>query len=233
MTTEEFSNEFDIQINAFSASEAFGTQQNPLKFDEYEKSLFLTEAQELIVKNLYNGKLTGDGFEKTEELRRSLSDLVKTKTLDPTVGRGLNKNSYFFQLPPDVWFITYEAATSNDDNLKCMKGTTLEVVPVTQDEFHKTIMNPFRKPNKRRALRLDVEGNIVEIVSDYTISEYLIRYLSRPNPIILTNLPGGLTINEESKITQCELHPALHRTILESAVKLAIASRTSAGKSNV
>jgi hypothetical protein len=51
--------------------------------DEYEKSLFLTQAQEEIVINLYNGKNPyGDSFESTEELRRYLDELVKTKSYD-------------------------------------------------------------------------------------------------------------------------------------------------------
>jgi hypothetical protein len=40
MTTDEFSNEFDILANSYSDS--IGNQL--LKFDEYEKSIFLTQA---------------------------------------------------------------------------------------------------------------------------------------------------------------------------------------------
>mgnify|MGYP000797790656 CR=1 FL=1 len=63
------------------------------------------------------------------------------------------------------------------------------------------------------------------VVSKYNISRYLVRYLSKPNPIILVALPAHLNINGESKITECDLHPALHRVILDRAVGLAIASK--------
>ena len=225
MTNEEFSNEFDTLANSYSA---LGTLA--LEFDEYEKSVFLTKAQESIVISLYNGSLKGEAFEKTEELRRYLSNLVKTNNPTKVQIEGLTNNSYLFSIPEDVWFITYESVISEDDKLGCAKGTIMEVVPVTQDELHKTRRNPFRTFNKRRVLRLDLEDNVVELLSDYDITKYTIRYLSKPDPIILLDLPDGLTINKESKETECKLNPALHRMILELAVDLALKSRVSAGK---
>lgn len=225
MTNEEFSNEFDTLANSYSA---LGTLA--LEFDEYEKSVFLTKAQESIVISLYNGSLKGEAFEKTEELRRYLSNLVKTNNPTKVQREGLTNNSYLFSIPEDVWFITYESVISEDDKLGCAKGTIMEVVPVTQDELHKTRRNPFRTFNKRRVLRLDLEDNVVELLSDYDITKYTIRYLSKPDPIILLDLPDGLTINKESKETECKLNPALHRMILELAVDLALKSRVSAGK---
>ena len=225
MTNEEFSNEFDTLANSYSA---LGTLA--LEFDEYEKSVFLTKAQESIVISLYNGSLKGEAFEKTEELRRYLSNLVKTNNPTKVQKEGLTNNSYLFSIPEDVWFITYESVISEDDKLGCAKGTIMEVVPVTQDELHKTRRNPFRTFNKRRVLRLDLEDNVVELLSDYYITNYTIRYLSKPDPIILLDLPDGLTINKESKETECKLNPALHRMILELAVDLALKSRVNVGK---
>lgn len=80
MTTEEFSNEFDILLYSSDAL-GFGEVQGKLQFDEYEKSVFLTKAQEELVISIYDGKnLSGESFENTEEARRSLSSLVKTFT---------------------------------------------------------------------------------------------------------------------------------------------------------
>ena len=78
MTIEEFSNEFDVLLNSYAVNSSFELGQGILQLDEYEKSLLLTEAQESIVKDLYNGKLTGEGFESTEEQRRYLDALVST-----------------------------------------------------------------------------------------------------------------------------------------------------------
>lgn len=220
MTIEEFSNEFDSYINAF------GEINSITQFDEYEKSIFLTQAQELIVTSLYNGTLKQIGFEETEELRRYLNDLVKTKVYnkeDQIEGNPLSSKSVFYNVDDDVLFITCEEVILSSNDI-CMDGKTIEVIPVTQDDYHRTKDNPFKGPNKRRALRLDTEG-MVEIISNYNIDKYIMRYLSKPSPIILIDLEYPLSINKESNITECKLNPALHRTILEMAVKLAIASK--------
>lgn len=228
MTTEEFSNEFDTLLNSYSNIKAFGKTPSTVELDEYEKSVFLTNAQEEIVIGMYNGKNSfGDSFERTEEIRRYLSDLIKTyTTTDKKVGyTGLSKSSVFFELPDDLWFITYEAVNLKDDGLGCMSGEDISVIPITQDEYHRIRKNPFRGTNERRALRLDLSGKVVEIVSKYNVESYLVRYLSRPAPIILTDLTDNLSINGISVKTECELNPVIHRAILERAVKLAIISR--------
>lgn len=231
MTNEEFSNEFDNLVNK-NIAKPFGVDSTLLEFDEYEKSMFLTKAQESVVISLYRGTLTGDSFEKTEELRRYLNELIKTYTTTNKVeNEGLTDNSYFFDIPDDVWFITYESAVSQDERLGCAKGTVMEVVPTAQDDLYKTSRNPFRGPNKRRVLRLDVEGKVVELISKFDIDKYQIRYLAKPEPIILIDLPEDLSINGLTKKTECILNPAIHRVILETAVNLAIRSRVpSTGK---
>lgn len=236
MTIEEFSNEFDTLLNSYATINQFGKVENPatIELDEYEKSVFLTKAQEEIVIDLYSGKNPlGDSFEKTEEVRRYLSDLIKTyTTTDKKVGYvGLSKTSIFFELPKDLWFITYESAGLEDSRLECMNGEEISVIPVTQDDYFRISKNPFRGANKRRALRLDIGNGIVEIVSEYNIDRYLVRYVARPEPIVLTDLPDNLSINEVSTKTECKLNPVIHRAILEKAVQLALISKApNAGK---
>lgn len=222
MTNDEFSNEFDTLLSSYSDS------TSTLEFDEYEKSVFLTKAQEEIVIDLYNGKNpSGDSFEKTEEIRRYLSNLVKTKLYaikDKQEGYiGLSKDSVFFELPPDLWFITYESVDL--DGVKCKTIDTI-VVPVTQDEFYNIQKNPFRGPGNKRVLRIDAGKDIIELVSKYDIKNYTIRYLSRPNPIVLVDLPSHLSINNINRKTECELSTAVHRALLERAVGQAIMSRS-------
>lgn len=227
MTTEEFSNEFDTLINSYSSSEPFRFSQNPLSFDEYEKSVFLTKAQEELVEGLYTGKTLGDSFEDTEQLRRYLADLVKTVklTCEPATN-GLSSKSVFVTFPEDlkIWFITYESVTLDGDT-PCLDGKEIQVVPVTQDEYHRIKGNPFRRPNSRRALRLDINESKVELISEGNIRNYLVRYLSKPEPIILLDLPDGLSINNVKTKTECKLNPGIHRMILDLAVNLAIRSR--------
>lgn len=229
MSVDEFSNEFDALLNSYSTVPPYGDENKlDITLDEYEKSVFLTKAQEEIVIELYTGKNQfGESFEKTEEIRRYLSDLVKTIALSEkqTGYVGLSKTSVFFKLPEDIWFITYESATLKDERLGCLDGEEAIIVPVTQDEYYRITKNPFRRPSKGRAVRLDIGDGVIEIISDYNIDKYLVRYLSKPKPIVLTNL-GELSINNVNVRTECELNPVIHRAILERAVKLAIISKT-------
>lgn len=225
MTTEEFSNEFDVLLNSYATARPLEVGQNIIELDEYEKSILLTEAQEGIVKDLYNGRLTGEGFESTEEQRRSLDNLVKTvepTALDnPTIG--LSSNSRFFQLPSDVWFITYESALLSDNSLGCKNNIKADVIPVRQDEYHSIKNNPFRGPSDKRVLRIDTGSSVIELISKYNIQSYFIKYLSKPKPIILEDITGdNLSINGETQRMDCKLNSVLHRTILERAVALAI-----------
>lgn len=55
--------------------------------------------------------------------------------------------------------------------------------------------------------------------------EYTIRYVRRPTPIILIDLPNNLSIDGLSNKQECELNPILHMDILNKAFELAIATR--------
>lgn len=231
MTLEEFSNGFDTLVNSYRRFKDFDKKEilDSIEFDEFEKSLYLTRAQEEIVVNLYNGRNPYSvSFEGTEELRRYLEGLVKTKTYsveDAESDTGVSKTSIFFKLPTDLAFITLEQVTYDDDTLGCYNGSIASVYPVSQDEYEKVKNNPFRGPTKYKVIRLDPGNNLVELVSKYDIGEYLVRYLSKPNPIILETLPNDLTINGENSRRECELNPILHDTILTRAVQLALQSK--------
>jgi len=273
MTTEEFSNEFDTLVSSYRRFKDFDDKEilDSIEFDEYEKSLFLTKAQEQLVISYYNGKnVTVDSFEKTEEIRRYLSSLVKTK-ITPII-RGYYQNPHFYTdenhtevipadtnavyidipsggsykyengsysriddgyisntsidvpLPNKLWFITYESANLASSD-KCLDDREIEVVPTTQDAYYRTKENPFKTTGPRRAFRLDVSGDKVELVSKYTIGRYLVRYVERPDPIVLTELPEAVSINGVSTPQTCSLIDSLHRPILELAVTLALRSK--------
>ena len=227
MTLEEFSDEFDVLLQAYNTNLQFG-MTDPLSFSEYEKSVFLTQSQEEIVKELYNGKNPyNDFFEKTEEIRRYLNNLNKTfitsDKLDKQDYIGVNSNSIFFKLPEDLWFITYETVQFEDQ--KCFDNKYVLVTPVTQNDFYKTNENPFRGAGKRRVLRMDYGDGIIELISKYSIKNYLIKYVSKPEPIILIDLPSELSINGINRKTECKLNSVLHRNLLERAVKLAISTK--------
>lgn len=231
MNNREFSNGFDTLVGSYRRFKDFDKQEllDSIEFDEYEKSFYLTKAQEELVMYSYDGKnIYGDFFESTEELRRQLDALIKTKVYilnDSVEGVGVSNNSVFFNLPDDLEFITMEQVVFDDKSLGCNNGSRVNVQPVRQDEYNKIKDNPFKGATRYKVLRLDSGNNTVEIISKYTIGNYIIRYMSKPTPIILENLPNGLTIEGVSEETECALDSILHKTILERAVLMALRAK--------
>lgn len=228
MTPQEFSDSFDVLLRGYiQTGNKDAAVLASYAFDEYEKSVFLTKAQEQLIVELYSGRNTkGSAFEESEELRAGLRSLIKTAILeeDDNSHKGLSKYSKFYILPEDILFITYDTATISDKKAGCKNGTSIQVVPVTQDEFYSISRNPFRGLTENRALRLDNSLSILEVVSKYNLTDYTIRYLSQPNPIITENLIG-VSIHNNKEISGCELDPILHMSIVDKAVSLALASR--------
>lgn len=228
MTLQEFSVEFDILYNNVSSNQAPG-------LTEYEKSVFLTQAQEAIVLDLYKGT-GGDSFESTEEVTRYLSTLVKATTLvkDTEVNDLLILNSKRFKFKKEdqqkLMFILYYSAQIYTDDEKTLTRDVL-VVPTTLDRVYKEMENPFKKSNNNRILALSSE-DCIDLITDKDIKEFYIKYLRKPLPIILPgSLEGGLSINgftknsdyyeEQSLDSTIELPASTHRSILLRAIQLA------------
>lgn len=238
MNCEEMSNAFDTLTNSYQGNWGFG-QNDKIAFDEYEKSFYLTLAQELLVISYYNGKnQSGYQFEVTEEDRRILDSLVVTVhpnefQCSTQAVQHIVPESKFYQLPQNLMFITYEGVRFSDKDDKCINGAYAAVYPVTQDEFWKTYKNPFRGANQRRVLRLDAANNIVELVSKNNIGDYLVRYLRKPKPILLVDMPedsdvsvfGGCTTEHE-----CELDSQVHMKIVDLAVNMALQRKSIGNK---
>lgn len=243
MTTEEFSDAFDTLVNSTANVDGFGSIDSTLKFDEYEKSYFLTKAQEEVVRELYTGKNRfGESFEKTEELRRLLNNLIVTHKQPLSEENyndlALTDKSYLVPIFDDVMYIIYEAVRLKDDSLGCYSGTVINVQPITHDEYNKIKDNPFRGPTRYKALRLDTNNNqpinCVEIISKYACDEYIVRYLKKLNPIILVNLDdSNVSIDGEIKKHDCELNSILHEYILERAVDMALRTKSIGKPQNV
>ena len=229
MTVQEFSNEFDLLYDNAS--------KGAPGLDLYEKSVFLTKAQDDIIKEVYSGYTPSRvPFEGSEKRRRQLSELVRDyrteTTLDGYVNEHIAEGTQFFGLPTDLMYILQERVTftSVDKNIN---NSIVSVKPITHDEYNFQIDNPFKKPSKRTVWRLDLyragSGQQVEIIAFEEIKEYHIRYIKRPRPIILTNFESdddlaglGLTIDSENTAQTSELNEEIHRDILGRSIELAI-----------
>ena len=222
MNVQEFSNSFDTLLQPYIAKESF-SEQNNLAFDEYEKSIFLTKAQEQIVLELYQE------LEQSEEVRKYLSNLIKTDNYVPVGEQDetlINNNfkSYKVEISNNILFMIYEQCTLSDEN-NCINNKIVSVVPTIHDDLDKVLKNPFKSPNSRKVIRLDFD-NKIELISKYNISNYKVRYLKKPNPIILITLDDNLSINNgDTKVSNGETNPILHERIVQRAVQLAVQSK--------
>ena len=210
-TSDEWSVNFDILYNNISSDQAPG-------LTEYEKSVFLTQAQEAVILDLYKGT-SGDAFETTEEVTRYLSSLVKINYPEDDDVKVLQATKegvrmYAYVLPDDVWFVTYQSGS-----IKVEEKTTRDVivVPSRQDSLYKDLNNPFKGPNKNKVLAISEEGSII-LYSKYPISNFYIKYLKRPNPIVLEK--SELEISDVSEF-KVEIPESLHNQVLYKAVQLA------------
>lgn len=221
MNAQEFSNTFDTLLQPYITKESF-SEQNNLAFDEYEKSIFLTKAQEQIVLELYQE------LEQSEEVRKYLSNLIKTANFAPIGEQDetlINNTfkSYKVELRDTILFMIYEQCTLSDEN-NCINGRIVSVVPTIHDDLDKVLKNPFKSPNSRKVIRLDFD-NKIELISKYNISNYKVRYLKKPNPIILVKLEDNLSIDNNTEVSSGETNPILHERIVQRAVQLAVQSK--------
>ena len=222
MNVQEFSNTFDTLLQPYITKDVNGNQNN-LAFDEYEKSIFLTKAQEQIILELYQE------LEQSEEVRKYLSNLIKTDNYAPVGEQDetlINNNfkSYKVEISNNILFMIYEQCTLSDEN-NCINNKIVSVVPTIHDDLDKVLKNPFKSPNSRKVIRLDFD-NKIELISKYNISNYKVRYLKKPNPIILVALEDNLSINNgDTKVSNGETNPILHERIVQRAVQLAVQSK--------
>lgn len=208
-TSEDWSIEFDLLYNNISSNQAPG-------LTDYEKSRFLTQAQESVILDFYKGT-QGDAFETTEEVTRYLSFLVKEKKL-PTMyeyvnSRGINSVRIpISEVAPDIWFVTYQSARLTD-------GKDIIITSTTHEKLFKDLNNPFRGPSKNRMISVsDEEGIHIYSDSKNSIDYILLKYLRRPSDIIInTDTDGNLKTDDNI----CEAPESLHIHILLRAVQLA------------
>lgn len=232
MSVEEMDNMFDVLYNNITSNQAPG-------LNAYEKSVFLTKGQGEILKNYFNPKSKGntiqDGFDGNAKRQVDFSMLTSVETKSSDFENPLfdtRENSKSVGLPSKLMFAINEVVevTRND------KSVILQVIPIKFDEYSRLMCKPYKRPLKYQAWRLinNNTSNKADIVigpSD-TLTKYTIRYVRRPNPIIVSDL-DGLSIEGKSTATECELDPILHEEILQRAVELAKIAWTNTGQDNL
>ena len=234
MTTAEFSNEFDVLYNNIMSNQAPG-------LNEYEKSVFLTKAQAELIQNHFNpnGNKYKEGFDSSSKRQIDFSELmrvVKNPTVNTTAIK-VDDRGVMYTIPAELLLIINESATvtSGTETIKT------QVIPISHIEYSRLMSKPYKEPLKYQSWRLissssNNVGSEVIPRSGYSISEYSLRYIKKPVPIILTNLTtsyGDVTIDGSTTVSECELNQIIHREILDRAVELAKAAYTGDIKSIV
>ena len=240
MTLEEFSELFDVQYNNITSNQAPG-------LNEYEKSVFLTKAQDEIIKNYFTANSKGNniqqGFDDSAKRQADFSVLMITSQINEedvelTVVT-IDDRSHLFTFPEDTFIVINEVIKYN--------GKSFQVIPLRYDEYTRLMSKPFKRPLKHQAWRLINSGTVedgaytkcVEIITtpEYDDKDltYTLRYIRRPLPIIVGDI-DDLKINgkdyDDVKDTGCELDPILHEDILQRAVELAKVAWTATGQDN-
>lgn len=231
MTTQEFKNEFRQLYDAHASNRAAG-------HNDYTISFWLSAAQEELVKDSLTDKSNRrrEGFEYTEARRRKLQHLLRPHVFQLSDAQpyyddvNISPDSLIFNIQPlSLMEIKHEHLEVSADD--CDGETQLQVVPITHDEYLIQKRNPFRKPNRTKAWRLDLgtgqvisgsTAKFVEIISSIPFTSYYLRYIRRPMPIIVGDLTtignGTLTIEGQSAARTSELDESFHREIITRAV---------------
>lgn len=156
MTTQEFSNEFDVLYNNIMSNQAPG-------LDEYEKSIFLTKAQEELVRDYFNSRnvKNAQGFDDNQKRQYDFSTLLSSITLPDFIdtyralsAHGLviyntifDSRAKIYLAPSDLFLVINE---SIEDSAK----RRYSVLPISYDEYNRLMLKPYGFPLKRQAWRI-------------------------------------------------------------------------------
>lgn len=149
MTNNEFSNEFDVLYQNITSNQAPG-------LDEYEKSVFLSKAQDEIVKSYFDPKTNKpqEGFDGSEKRQIDFSMLIVTeKAVEPTVQPVQLfplQHTKVFAVPDKILMFINESLTVTRDG----NPTYLTVVPLDYKEYNRLMSKPYKRPLKNQAWRI-------------------------------------------------------------------------------
>jgi hypothetical protein len=199
MNLSEFKEEFNFKYDAAS--------KGGPDIDDYEMSLMLTQAVKSIT------ELAVSTFETNEESKRIVSAILKYHA--SSINFIENKGGLIVNrvgLPDKLMAILMEEPKLNN----CVSFPS--VISCRLDEFNVLINNPFKKPNSRRVLKLELNKGNCLIYSSSELSGYKITYVSEVDPIIIDDLEEGLTIEGLSVKHETILPAFMHDKIVDLAV---------------
>lgn len=248
MTTQEFSNTFDTLLNSYNSQGMFGEQasKGEIVLDEYEKSVLLTQAQDIIVKQYFEGGGVNGGFDDSTRRQVDFSNLITVEELSEAISplptANYDERSIIFKTPQVLYILNEKIVISTTVGEVTTKKQYV-VVPINYKEYDRQMSKAYAQPLKKQAWRLfqdggastlDLYSEIIPVegsINSGDSPKYKIRYIRRPKPIVLVNLDfttqSDLEIDGVKTVSECELNPIMHMDILNKAVELAYNTRGS------
>lgn len=195
MTIEEFSNSFDTLLNSYNVQAGFGegaNKQGSITLDEYEKSVLLTQAQDIIVKSYFDRTLNnqGQGFDDTARRQVDFSSLIKVKhyrkDADAThilvhdEDKCYDDSGLLVTLDSNVLFVLNERLETGSGK----DEKTYTVVPLNYREYDREKSKAYGQPLKKQAWRLfsnnatgyDIQSEIIPIYKSTELTDSTLRY---------------------------------------------------------
>lgn len=212
-------------MNAIEMQYAFekraGLMNNftPARLHTQQIQDYLNLAQDLELKDIYSKNVgrPATKFEFTEKIRREIGNLIKslTVTVFDSSSPERHGNGVFVTLPENYLYGIEERAIINTGG----NTSTVKVMPITHDEYLEDIENPFLWPYEGLIWRLDygmtgatgAKRHELILGDDETIESYKVRYIRRPQKIIL----------HPENSQDCELDDSTHERIVNRAVSMA------------
>jgi len=165
--------------------------------DEYEKSILLTRAQDVYYDAiLKNFEVTNTISEKIDRLLKV--EEVLTFTDDAYGGKVAEFTIYARKILREKVTFTDTVPTP-----PIYQGESMQVREERLSEIQSSLSNPFRKPGAHFILRAIDQSDTFNKVSlyipeDAEMAKYIVTLASEPSPIILEDLPDGLSIRNIS-----------------------------------
>lgn len=140
----ELSAQFDVMYNNVTSNQAPG-------LNEWEKSVFLTKAQNMLLIEYFNNRTdgVGGGFDGSQKRQYDFSQLISTASLQPlslSSYTTLDQRSVPYIFPAD-YFLTVNEILADG-------SYQYNVIPLSYDEYSRLMMKPYNFPVKRAVWRL-------------------------------------------------------------------------------
>ena len=214
MTLTEISDIFDMRMNSFIPGS--------LVKDEYEKSVYLTRAQDVF----YDSLLLD--FESSNEIGQVLKKLVFSVDFSAAASTNMYGGHVILFTEVVRKILRERFVTGAVSGNVLYSNRELLVKEERLAEIEESLTNPFRQPGLSTCLRAVEETltfNKVQLYinSGLTFGHYYVTYAKEPEPIVLQDLPDGLEVSGRNLATaNLAFEDDEINKIIEIAVNLAL-----------